>query len=335
MNSVQDQILSAFDAGERFLVLGHKDPDGDSLGSILAISSYIRNQLAKESFIVAPLQWPSRYSFLERHKNGAGSLPRCNIDTAFILDCSAENRIDWGRLDPADFDGVKKIVIDHHLEGEPFGSINWIDPSASATGEMVYRILEARGASFPNDIAESIYSAILTDTGRFTYSNTTSDCLEICSRLVESGNLDLSDITSQLYYNYSEEYLRNIGIALYNTRAYNDSRILLLTLDKASVKSFSTTFDDTEGIVDLAMSVRGVEVAALFKELSRDVIRVSLRSRGFVDVGSIAGEFGGGGHHNAAGCTVNMPLSLAREAILKRFELLLEKSCRIEEKNIG
>ena len=316
------------------MILGHKNPDGDSLGSMLALSSFIRHQMKKEAFIPAPSVWPQKYFFLEKHKNGAGSVFTSGIDTLIFLDCSSQNRVDWGELFPEDYSDSKKIVIDHHKEGKPFGDINWIDPSAAATGEMIYKILEIFDANFTMDIAESIYSAILTDTGRFTYSNTTSKSLEICARLVDSGNLDLTNITSQLYYNFSEEYLRNIGIALYNTRGYYDSKILLLTLDKASVKSFSTTFDDTEGIVDLAMSVKGVEAAALFKELSRNVIRISLRSRGNIDIGSIASELSGGGHHNAAGCTLNMPLSLAREVILDRMESLLTQFEKLEEKSI-
>jgi len=333
MIEVPTAVIDAISEGERFVILGHRDPDGDSLGSMLAISAFLREQFRKESFMPGPLDWPEKFFFLEKHLNGAGKPFDGNIDTLLILDCSAENRIDWANVEPNSFPEARRIVIDHHREGEPFGDVNWIDPRASATGEMIFNILEALGAQFTSDIAESIYSAILTDTGRFTYSNTTAKSLEICAKLVQAGNLDLADITSQVYYNFSEEYLRNIGIALYNTRVYRDSKILLLTLDKASVKSFSTTFDDTEGIIDFAMSVRGVEVAALFKEISRNVIRVSLRSRGKFDVGAIAVEMGGGGHHNAAGCTMEMPLSLARDVILRRFEDLFAGSSSLGERH--
>ena len=318
-----EKVIDALESGKNFLILGHKDPDGDSLGSVLALSNFLRDQAGKYAFMPAPVDWPGRYRYLEKHKNGAGLPLPDDIDTVVILDCSAQKRVDWGTLDPDSFSAVKKVVIDHHEEGEPFGDVNWIDPKAAAAGEMVFDVLSILGAHFTEGIAESLYSAILTDTGRFTFSNTTSRTFDICARLVEEGGINPSAIAERIYSNLSEEYLRNMGIALYNTRAYLGSKILLLTLDKASVRSFSTTFNDTEGIIDLAMRVRGVEVAALFKEFKRNVIRVSLRSRGKVDVGSLAAELGGGGHHNAAGCTIDMPLSLAREVILNRFEMAL------------
>jgi phosphoesterase RecJ-like protein len=334
MNSGIEKVIGAIESGKNFLVLGHKDPDGDSLGSMLALSNFLRQQAGKFTYIPAPENWPAKYLFLEKHKNGAGLPAPEDIDTIVILDCSTDDRIDWGSLDRHLFDNAKKVVIDHHKEGEPFGNINWIDPEAAAAGEMVFDILDSLGAHFTTDISESLYSAILTDTGRFSFSNTTSRSLDICARLVKEGELDPANISARIYFNFSEDYLRNIGIALYNTRVYCDSKILFLTLDKASVRSFSTTFSDTEGIVDLAMGVKGVEVAALFKEIRRNIIRVSLRSRSSIDIGSLASELGGGGHHNAAGCTLEMPLSLAREVILDRFEKLLSDNGKKGESNL-
>ena len=322
----RNEIIQALREGSNFLVLGHLDPDGDSLGSMLSLTLYLRDQAGKGIFMPAPKAWPGRYRFLEKHRDGSGMPGPEDLDAVIILDCSAPKRVDWGGLDPADYSGIPRIVIDHHREGKPFGDINWIESGAAAAGEMVYDILEELEAEVTPGIAESIYCAIVTDTGRFTFSNTTSRSLKICADLVSRGKIDPSEITTRVYFNFSEEYLRNIGIALYNSRTYDKAKIVLLTLDRASVKSFSTTFDDTEGIVDLAMSVRGVEAAALFKELRRDNIRVSLRSRGNVDVGDLAAELGGGGHHNAAGCTLEMPLSLAREVILDRFERALERT---------
>lgn len=331
MMSCNPEIIKTIREKNKFLILGHVDPDGDSLGSMLALSLFLTEQIEKTVFMHAPSSWPLRYGFLEKHRNGTGTPPFGEVDCIFILDCSSPERIDWGGLNPDDFSEIKKIVIDHHAEGYPFGAINWIDKKAAAVGEMIYDILVEFGAEITPGIAESLFCAITTDTGRFTFNNTTARSLQICSELVSRGFVNPSFIASQIYFNYSEEYLRNIGIALYNSRTYYNSCIVLLTLDRASVRSFSTTFDESEGIVDLAMCVRNAEVAALFKEIGKNNIRVSLRSKGLIDVGALASELGGGGHFNAAGCTLQMPLSLAREVILDRFETALDKARKIDE----
>lgn len=325
MDNHIEEIAEIIQDKDSFLVLGHHNPDGDALGSVLALSIFLRDQARKMVCMPAPVNWPGRYRFLEKHCNGDNRKPKDKIDTVFILDSSTPDRVDWGELHQEEYVDTTTIVIDHHEEGIPYGDVNWIDKESAAVGEMIYRILKWFDAEITPSIAECLYLSILTDTGRFTYSNTTAESLRISSELIEAGNIDPSAIASQIYFNYSEEYLRNIGIALYNSRTYRNAKIVLLTLDQASVRSFSTTFDETEGIVDLAMSVRGVELAALFKEIAKDVNRVSMRSRGLVDVGALAKELGGGGHFNAAGCTLRMPLSLAREVILDRFETYLSR----------
>jgi len=326
MNRHVEEISNILRDNDNFLILSHLEPDGDALGSSLAIRQFLADQWGKNVCMPSPVNWPGRYSFLKKHYNGNKMANPDETDCILFLDSSSPDRIDWGTLNPEDFGSVPKVVIDHHEEGIPFGDVNWIDKESAAVGEMVYTLITELEAVVTPEIAECLYLAILTDTGRFTYSNTSSNSLRISAELIETGNIDPSEIASHVYFNYSEEYLRNIGIALYNSRTYRDAKIVLLTLDKASVRSFSTTFDETEGIVDLAMSVRGVELAALFKEISTNVNRVSMRSRGLVDIGALAKELGGGGHFNAAGCTLRMPLSLAREVILDRFERYLGNS---------
>jgi len=323
MNDRISEIIGVLREKDSFLVLGHIGCDGDSIGSSLALTLYLKEQAGKKAFMPSPVNWPGRYSFLEKHRNGTGETPKIPVESIVMLDSSSPDRVDWGSLNPLDYKDTKKIIIDHHDEGIPFGDINWIDTNSAAVGEMVFEILSAMNAEITPAIAESLYLAIVMDTGRFAFSNTTARSLEICSQLVRTGNVSPSIIANHVYFNYSEEYLRNIGIALYNSRTYRDGKIVLLTLDKASVRSFSTTFDETEGIVDLAMSMHGVRLSALFKEVDKNNIRISMRSKGIVDVGALATELGGGGHRNAAGCTLKMPLSLAREVILDRFEAFL------------
>jgi len=324
------QIIELLQKGTNFIVLGHHNPDGDSLGSMLALMLYLRGQCGKQVFLPAPVNWPIRYDFLEDYRDGSGKMLDERPDSIIILDCSAADRVDWGLLSPEDYRDAPIIVIDHHIEGTPFGDLNWIDPNAAAVGEMVYEMLLEVGAEIAPPIAEALYLAIVTDTGRFTFSNTSARSLKMCADLVELGKISPSLITTRVYCNFSEEYLKNIGIAINNLQIYRDRRVVLLTLDEMSVKSLSTTFDETEGIVDLAMSVRGVEVAALFKEISRNLIRVSLRSKGAVDVGVLASELGGGGHHNAAGCTLKMPLSRAKQLFLDKFEKTIENKEDLE-----
>lgn len=315
---IHDNIIELISRSNSIVVVSHINGDGDSLGSIIAFKRAF-TRLGKDIYLPAPEVFPRRYAFMQRYTNGWRHVPR-KCDLIVALDCSISERIDWGKFQAPQ--NVKLINIDHHDGNPNFGDFNWVEPSVSAVGELVFELLEEFSAPIDESSANALYTAIMTDTGRFSFGNTTSHSMQVAAKLIALG-ADPKYLTTEIYFNFSEEYLRNIGIALFNSRSFHDGRILFLTLDKATTRNFSTSLDDSEGIIDFAMAVRNVDIAALFKELEPDRIRVSMRSRRGVAVNEIAKSFGGGGHPNAAGCTISGNLAIVQQAILTAIKKLL------------
>lgn len=300
-------------------ILTHLEPDGDALGSAIALA---RGLQAVRKNVSIPLsdEFPERYRFMKGYWNRWKNSPT-NPDALLVLDCSKLDRINSDKIDINSL-SCPIINIDHHTGNSLFGDINLVDTNASATGEIIYSLMLEMGLPIDEISANALYVAIMTDTGRFAFSNTTVESLRISSELVKLGaNPEM--LTSQVYFSYSEDYLRNIGIALFNARSYKNGRILFLTLDRAHAKFFSASLEYSEGIIDFAMAVQGVDVAVLFKEISAQKVHVSFRSRRGIDINTIAEYFGGGGHPNAAGCTIEANLITAQKAILESVLKLL------------
>ncbi|MCD6418330.1 bifunctional oligoribonuclease/PAP phosphatase NrnA [bacterium] len=313
-----EQIKKLIDRSENIIVVSHIESDGDSLGSAIALQLALK-KMGKKSFVPAPDKFPNRYRFLEKYAERWGYF-KDTIDLVIAVDCSTGERIDWGNFK---YDGKIPLVnIDHHDGNTNFGNVNWVDPSAAAAGEMIYELIRSIGVRIDENMASALYVAIMTDTGRFSFGNTTAKTFAIASALVELG-ADPKFLTTETYFKFSEEYFRNIGIALFNSRSYLNGRVLFLTLDRASMHSFSTSHENSEGIIDFAMAVQNVDVAVLFKEISKNKVHASMRSRRGIEISEVAKYFGGGGHPNAAGCTIDGNLAVAQEGVLNRIKLLL------------
>ena len=317
MLTVPEEIVGAIRSGERFTILSHKDPDGDSLGCSVALFRSL-SQMGKRVYLPLPEDFPRKYEFMRKYING---FPNSRTDEGdiIVIDCSCEERINWLGTER---NGRRVISIDHHEDNPNFGDLNWVEPESPAAGDMIFHLLRQLGAPIDEKTASALYVAIMTDTGRFSFSNATPQSFFDAGELVKLG-ANPRFLTGEVYFNFSEDYLRNIGIALFNAHNYHNGRILFLTLDRATTQSFSTSPENSEGIIDFAMSVRGVDVAALFKEIAPSKIRVSLRSRRGIDISEVAKFFGGGGHPNAAGCTINANLTTAQEAVLEQIRKVL------------
>ncbi len=317
MVSVPSEIVDLFQSEKEFILVSHRDPDGDSIGSTVALFRAL-SQMGKRVWMPLPEDIPAKYNFMLKYTNGYPNAP-ADADFVVVVDCSCLERV--GAPESL-FDGKRIVNIDHHEDNPGFGNLNWVDPEAPAAGDMIFGLLKTISAPIDDKTASALYVAIMTDTGRFSFNNATPRAFFDAGELVQLG-ADPRYLTGQVYFNFSEDYLRNIGIALFNAHSYHDGRILFLTLDRATTRSFSTSPENSEGIIDFAMSVRGVDVAALFKEISTDKIRVSLRSRRGIDISRVAKFFGGGGHPNAAGCTIHANLATAQEAVLEQIRKLL------------
>jgi len=292
------QVVELIESKHRFLITGHARPDGDSIGSSLALYWGLR-ALHKDVVVVMRDPIPPAYQELP----GAGEVqtrPAIDelYDAAFVIECS--------NLDRPGLPGLEKqfiVNIDHHTTTALFGHINWIDPTAAAVGEMIYNLCKALGININQPIAECVYAALLSDTGSFHYANTTERTFKIASELVRRGARP-AHVARALYESHSFGKVKLLGHVLSTLRRDATGRVAWVTMTREMMEAADATEDDLEGIVNHPLSIRDVEAAVFFKEIRPGHFRISLRSKGNVDVSKIAEHFGGGGHKYASGCTV-------------------------------
>lgn len=293
-----------------FVLAGHRDPDGDSLGSALALATGLE-QLGKRAVVVSVDEIPVAYRGLPGMARvvRASRLPE-GYPVAILVEC---NGIERSGLEG--FEGRTLVNIDHHANNPEFGDLNWIDPDVAAVGVMVHELLTALGVDLTPEMATQIYLAVLTDTGSFRYSNTDARTLRLAADLVDAG-VDPSAVASAVYENVSLQKVRLMGEALRSLTLEDDGRLAWMHLGHEAFRRAGPS-PDTEGIVNQARAVEGVSVAVFFKEVEPRSYRVSLRSDGSVDVAAVASSFGGGGHPRAAGCAVSGGLEEVRRRVLE------------------
>jgi phosphoesterase RecJ-like protein len=315
-----EKVLSQ---AKNILVTSHQDPDGDSVGSQMALIAYLQK---KKKRVVAVNQgkMPNKYRFLDPKgiiQEASEPLPDFVPDAAFVVECPSLKRI--GCVQKLLRPETVIVNIDHHPRNEKFGKVNWLDAKASAVGEMIYDFLVAARLKITPGVAEALYTAILTDTGRFRYSSTHPRTLEICARLMKLG-ANPQKITEEVYYRISPSDLRLVARVLEGMELHLDNQICFLSIDNRILAETGARFEDTEGIVDYSLFLREVQVGALFKELTPGKTKVSLRSQNGIDISPIAKSFGGGGHPNASGCALSLPMAEAKRTVLEKVSNLLQ-----------
>lgn len=301
-------ILKAIREGERFLVCSHSRPDGDAVGSMLAMRMLLK-QMGKRADLVSA----DRVQVIYRALPGADDIRTAMrvhgpYDAAILLECDGVERT---RLQ-----GLEKFLlinIDHHATGLEFASINWIDHRAACVGEMVYRLFLAAGIEVTPEVATCIYTTVLTDTGGFLYGGTRASTFELARDLTLAG-ADPIRIAQQVYFSTSMAKLLLLGAALKNL--HREGNVAWLWITHEDMVRSCAVEEDCEGIANYALSIAEVEAAVFMRELPENRIRVSLRSKGRMNVAAIAERLDGGGHENASGCTLPGPLSRAREQIV-------------------
>lgn len=305
------------------LVTSHQDPDGDSLGSQLALIAYLKKK-KKKILALNQGRIPNKYKFLDPEgiiREAREPLPEFVPDLVFVVECPSLGRI--GCVQKLLRPETVIVNIDHHPSNQNFGKINWLDTKAAAVGEMVYDFLAALRFKITPPVAQAIYTAILTDTGRFRYPATTPQTLEIAARLMKLG-ADPQKITEEVYYRVTEGDLRLLARVLEGAEFFRDNQICFLSINRAVLDATGAKFADTEGIVDYSLYVREVKVGVLFKETDPSRTKVSLRSQNHINVSQVARHFNGGGHPNASGCALDMPLPEAKRVILEKVSELLQ-----------
>ena len=297
-------LLDLMRAGQRFLVCSHYRPDGDAVGSMLATGMLLA-ALGKQADLVTADPIPALYRTLP----GAGAIRWAahisgDYDAVILLECDSFARPHIEGLDP-----YFHINIDHHATGTPFGNVNWIVPEAAAVGELVFRLIMAAGVPLTRDMAVCLYTAILTDTGGFSHGKTSAETFAIAEQLARAG-ADPVIIAREIYATTSSARLRILGAAL--STIQHEGNLAWLWVTNHDMARTGATDEDLEGIVNYAICIAGVQAAAFLRELPDSAIRVSLRSvKGGLNVAAIAVTLGGGGHENAAGVTLDGPLSRA------------------------
>lgn len=303
-----DAVLKVLREGERFLVCSHSRPDGDAVGSVLAMGMLLE-QMGKRADLVTADRIPAVY----RNLPGASGLRTAMrvhgpYDAAILLECDSFERTRLRGLEEFFI-----VNIDHHASGHAWGGVNWIDRGAASVGQLVYRLVKAAGATVTPAMATCLYTTLLTDTGGFLFGMLESSTFALAHELVLQG-ANAGRIAQDVYFNTPMAKLMLLGVALTNLR--REGRMSWLWVTREDMARTCAADEDCEGIVNYALSVAGVEAAAFLRELPEGRIRLSLRSKGRVNVAAIAERMGGGGHENAAGCTLDGPLERAREEIL-------------------
>ena len=311
-----EEIRHTLESNRSVLVVSHVNPDGDAIGAQLAFASYLKH-LKKEVFLVRDNDIPFKYRFLPEVDTitELDTYPDdFSVDTALILECPAMRRI--GRVKRLLNDNTKIINIDHHADNEGFGDVNWINPGVSSVGEMTYEYFAQVGFPISGNIAQQLYTAILTDTGRFRYSSTSPRTMVIASQLIEAG-ADPQSICDKIYYNLLPSTMKLTGKVLNSIEFWDDNTICLLMLTNDMLVECGAEASESEGIVDFTLFSEGVLSGALLKENGPRQTKVSFRSRDDINVAAIASRFNGGGHINASGCTIPLPIPEARKEVIK------------------
>ncbi|HHW13895.1 MAG TPA: bifunctional oligoribonuclease/PAP phosphatase NrnA, partial [Firmicutes bacterium] len=318
------EVAVALRRHRRFLVTAHVHPDGDAVGSVLAVG-WILRRLGKEARLVLPERVPAAYTFLPGQEAieaadelGPEEAERCReADAVVVVDCSDYARL--GKVRQLLPEEAEVINVDHHLQNE-FDGPRYVRTDAAATGELVYELAKELDLRLDCDAATCLYTALLTDTGSFRFANTTAETLHIAAELLGLG-VSPSCVAEQVYDVRPLGALRLLAEVLATLQVTPCGRVAWLEMDEGMLERHGVDASETEGIVNYARTIAGVKIGALFRGVGPSLTRVSWRSRPGYDVARLAARFGGGGHVNAAGCDIPLPVG---EAAAKGVAAALE-----------
>ena len=303
-----ERVLDWLRHHDDFAIASHADPDGDSLGSSMALAMALE-QLGKRTTVIIGQPLPDRYQWLPgAHRIRSVERRPAESQSAILVECS-----DFERSGVAGLDEVPSLNIDHHTKNRMFADVNWIDPAVAATGMMIERLRTRLGAELTREMAALLYVTVLTDTGSFNHSNTDAEALAFAGAMTAAG-AQPSEIAEAVYGNVPVGRVRLFADALATLTLEAGGRVAWMEIDEATFERHGTR--DTEGLINMAQQVAGVAASLLFKQAGTGTYRCSLRSDGTVDVADIAALHGGGGHPRAAGCQIVGEDARVRDALI-------------------
>lgn len=320
MNRIMEIVCNS----SNIAVTSHVNPDGDSIGSILALGLALRQKFKNvDIFITDPL--PSRYAFLPKSEliQNYEDVKNKNFDSIFILDCGDEKRLGNG------IEAMKKskniVNIDHHISNTEFGDINIIDINSSSTCEMVYSIISDMGLAIDQEIATCIYTGIVTDSGNFMYDNATDQTHLIAAKLIKS-KINKNEIMYNLYQKKSVNTLRFLGYSLTNMELELGGRLALFKITAELLDKFGISHDDIESVANYGRDIDGVDISVTLREANDSKVKLSFRSKhDDVDVRALAEIFNGGGHKKASGATLDTSIDEAMALVIENAKQFIRR----------
>ncbi len=319
-----EQIAEIINKHDKFLVITHVNPDGDAIGSLLGMYLALR-EMGKTAAPVLGTKFPALFEFLPGKDDVLIGLESINFDPTYIisLDVAAENRIS------PQVDALREtatlINVDHHPTNPGYGNINHIQRHANSTTQLVYEILEKAGHPLSIDVGKCLYTGLITDTGCFKFAGVTSKTFELAAKLLEPG-VDNYEITRYLFEEFAVSRLALEKLMLERLEILLDGKLVLSHLDLEDFEEIGADLSEGENLVNRLRETRGVEVGGLITKLSDNLCKVSLRSKGLIDVSAIASELGGGGHRRAAGIKASMSPQKLRIRLLELISTALSQS---------
>lgn len=302
---------------KNIFIASHINPDGDNIGSSLALvlalkknnkNVYVlKSDIVPRSFVFLP-----GIDLIEDYNQEMGK-----IDLFIALDCGDENRLGKNKVL---FENAKKTInIDHHISNTNFGNVNIVDSKASATGEIIYSFIKHLNIDIDKEIATNLYTAISTDTGSFKYENVTSETHKIIANLLDAG-IDKSSININLYENMSFTRMKLFIKSLTTLETFNDGKIAVVKITQDMLKNTGASLEDSEGIISFIRKLETVEAACILKELEKENIKISLRTKKYLDASLICDKFNGGGHKRAAGCNIYKNIEESKDLIINSIK---------------
>jgi phosphoesterase RecJ-like protein len=308
-----EEVLNQIGRREKFILTSHARPDGDAVGSALACCEILRS-MGKQASVVLSDGVPGIYRPLPYADSVLHDIEHApEAEAAIILECDGLART---RL--AGLEKHYLINIDHHDTARPFADVNWIDPNACATAEMIFHLAREAGVGISPEVATCLYTAVLTDTGSFCFSGTTERTFALAQELVRRG-ADPVKIAHNVYFSTQLSKMKLLGAALGTLD--QDGSLAWMHVTHRTMLDCEAQEEDCEGLVNYALAIQGIEVALFFREQADGKFRVSLRSKGGVNVASVAESFGGGGHTCASGCAIEGPLPVATERMIAQLRI--------------
>ncbi len=312
--NIVPEFLDFIRRNDHFMLSGHINADGDAIAAVIAMHLFLK-KLGKTSYMIfSDQKLDQRFEYLRNFKEIKSvkqlDLKTIDIQAAIILDVPGYLRLGEAQnLLPA-----REFIarIDHHPQEDSMGDLEWVDELASSTTAMVYEIIEQSGIEIDLELAKALYTGIVYDTGRFSFSNTTARDLYICSRMVSIG-VNPSEVTNAIFFENSLKGLHTIGKGLYTMETYLNGKVAVIYLDHNEMKN--TYPPEIEELTNYSVAVRGGKIGLFIREIKPDYHKISLRSKCQVDVNKVAKAFDGGGHARAAGCRI----AGKREEVIKKL----------------